>query len=313
MSLLFKLIISMLYISSTNNSNTRIRMSMDIWHQIIIDWMDITSLICISKVDTNRNKILIQTDILKQRIHERNKQRIEAIIKELQWRNNSVLNSHKRFITSQPNKLIKQYLLGFDGELDHILIDMKHQHKYLMNKSEISWTISKIMHLKLLIIDYKQKYLTSESIKISNNETVMITFKQFITMQNKCQHLLSIIEHMFGEYMDQEREMICGMKLMMQWIGLKLKYPGIIPFHRHDIDIEDYIRLWMMIRSDLFIWKRLLDLDTYNLNDRICSTERKLQNILKSNNNSTQLIDEFISFLDDLYQIYFVKDIADFL
>ena len=302
----FVVVVASIY---ANDSDARV--SSDIWHEIIMEWMDFQSLVCISRANRKNNKLVTRSGILKKRKQERDKESIRSSIRELQLQNHSVVQSHKAFVEADADKIIQQYLLGFDGELEHMLIDIKHH--YRMNQTEKSWTTSKIMHLKIKLADYRRQYGVIQPLQTITLNGSVHMFHEFISMHNKCQRLFSVIESIFGDHMHVEREMICGMKLMMQWIGFNEGYPGIISFDQRDVHYQDYNRLWIMIRADFIIWKRLIDFHTFDPDDTICEAERTLQQILRANENSTGLIDEFVDFLDDLYRKYLVKDIADYL
>ena len=168
------------------------------------------------------------------------------------------------------------------------------------------------MHLKLLIIDYKAhygKFRESNQSMVSNESAVI--FQEFLMVHDKCNRILKKVENILGKDVDGEREMICGMKLMMQWLGLELGVPGIVPLGRQNAAGKDFNQLWKIMRRDLVTWKDLIDLSAADLEQEaedieIYVYERKLQQILKSNDQSIELIDEFIYFLDDLYEKYFM-------
>ena len=91
-----------------------LRIPSDVLKLIISEWMDAKSLASVMRTDTIRRDIVLNSDAFeKQDLYED----IKTVLSILQMRNNSVLNAHQTLKTADTDKLIKQYLCGFDGVL----------------------------------------------------------------------------------------------------------------------------------------------------------------------------------------------------
>ena len=290
----------MLFFENQAFDESGYRIPSDVWYEIICDWMDAKSLANILKVDTMRRNIVMDSDVLEKRKLYEN---ISAVIMEIQMRNNSVLNAYKVLKTANPNKLIKQYLLGFDGELEHIL---SNQIIFSLNETEMLWIKNTVISLKEFINEYRIKYGVNDPVV---NESVALIFKEFISMQNRCQNFIYLLELLGKKYVNEMREIICGLKLMMQWIALKIKFPGIMRMEQPELTENDFQRLWKFIRSDFMAWRHLL----HSSSDHLNNNQLKIQFILQSIDGAHDLIDNVILFLNELYDKYLVQEPSSYL
>ena len=212
----------------------------------------------------------------------------------------------KRLKSTDPHKLIKQYLFGLDGELEHILsVLLPDQNIFSLNETELSWTKTTIIRLKNMMKDYREKYDTLTQVKetMGMNESMIEILEEFILMQSRCQRYIHLLELLGKEYANEMREIICGLKLMMQWIALKIRFPGITTLEGPDLTADDFKRFWGFIRSDFSAWRRLVDISFRGLS----SYQIKIKIALQSIDGASDLIDDLNAFLIELNDKYLAK------
>ena len=251
------------------------------------------------RTDTIRRDIVLNCDAFeKQDLYED----IKTVLSILQMRNNSVLNAHQTLKTADTDKLIKQYLYGFDGVLEHILSELlpDQYNTSSLNETEIKWTRTAVAVLKTLVNGYRSKYMDSilEAIDQSTrNVSMRMVFREFVAIQNKSQRFTIMLESL-GMI-----ETVCSIKLMMPWVVVKIRLPGILMAAQPDLSGDDFKRLWGFLESDFMACRCLM----ISLSQYLSADQIKIQSILQSIDGAPGIIDDLIVFVEELRAKFLTK------
>ena len=124
-----------------------------------------------------------------------------------------------------------------------------------------------------------------------------LTFREFVAMQNKSQRFTIMLESL-GMI-----EIVCSIKLMMQWVALKIRFPGILMAVQPDLNGDDFKRLWGFLESDFMAWRCLMNAPSQYLS----ADQIKIQSILQSIDGAPGIIDDLIAFVEELRAKYLTK------
>eukprot|EP01084_Bolivina_argentea_P119921 212608_1 len=235
-------------------SNRRIfNKNVNLWTKIILEGgFETQDLGYLTTVDKIRNNIGKKSGILQKAMEQQIKLVIKDLqmtyqyIKDLQIKNKKIFeinnfNCMSKFINASCDGLMQQYLHGFDGELYYML----HYNSICMDLT-VNHLLIKLLKL---LKDYKKRYphliYPMHTIDASSNDTNKAQFENFMAIHKKSQSYVQIIQNITKQHPVINNKLMWAWinnKLMMQVIGFKIGYPGILA-----LDLTDgYVKnMWM--------------------------------------------------------------------
>ena len=184
---------------------------------------------------------------------------------------------------------MEQYLYGFCGELMSF---------FTFNFMGDQMMRDKIITLSKALSEHKARF--NISIPLQSNSTKK--HQEFISMQQESERLLLKIEAVFGKF---GWEYAINSRLMMQAIGLRIGYPGMMPLDRYPSWASAIIAKsrWQRNQHIVEQWTCLLstELDT---NDSIFAGLLPFSSILRQIPEATNICDAFIILLERIHDTF---------